>query len=43
MVKQHGNILDVSKNATSKCHGAHIILRLCVTTKKLACWENESS
>ena len=42
MVKQHENILDFSKTATSKCHGAHIILRLCETTKKLACWETES-
>ena len=26
MVKKHANMLEVSKNATAKCHDNHIIL-----------------
>ena len=39
MVKKHANTLDVSKNATAKCHDDHIILRFYGMAERLACWE----
>ena len=40
MVKKHANMLDVSKNATAKCHYNRIILRFNEATEsRKAFWE----
>ena len=36
MVKKRPNMLDISKNATTKCHDNHIILWFYGTAERLA-------
>ena len=43
MIKKHVNMTGVLKNATTKCHGDHIILRFYWTTERLVCEETEGS
>ena len=38
-ILRHANMLDFSKNATTKCHDDHIILGFYGTTERLMCWE----
>ena len=35
-LKKHANMLDISKNATTKCHDNHIILWFYGTAERLA-------